>query len=232
MFTREKSSPHVSLDGIQLLASLSAAERSKIENQCHWKEFSEHQRIIEKGESYTFVYFLISGVATVLNYSSSGRAISYATIKSGDVFGELAAIDGRTRSAWVWATEPCQVAILPGDVFMELISEKKEVALALMRHLSEIIRNADEKIADLGLLGAEQRLCIELMRMANPDPSHPKGWIVSPKPKQYDLANLVGSSRETVSRILGHLAEEGVIRRGDNEYHIPDYEKLKVRVFS
>ena len=176
-----------SLDGVSLLDCLSATERAGLERQCRWMDFGPGEKIIERGEEYSSVYFLITGTAHVLNYSESGRAVSYAALKNGDVFGELAAIDGLPRSAWVCT------------------------------------------ITDVSLLGAEQRVCMELIRMAEPDPNDPERYLVFPVPTQTNFANMIGASRETVSRILGRLRDDDIVQRTDKGLAIPDRGRLEQR---
>ncbi len=188
-----------------------------------------NEKIIAQGEDYTDVYFLVTGKAHVLNYSVAGEAISYATLGDGDVFGELAAIDGLPRSAWVWALTPCTVIAMPGSVFRDLVASHPDLSFALLCKLASVIRTSNERIADFRLLGAEQRVCIELIRMAVPDPAKPKKLIISAVPTQANIANVIGSSRETVSRILGQLSKERIIRRKGKTLYILNRKKLEQR---
>ncbi len=218
-----------SLTGIPLLGCLSAAERKELERQCRWLEFGSGEKIIERGEEYSSVYFLLTGTAHVLNYSESGRAVSYAALKDGDVFGELAAIDGLPRSAWVCSVTPCLVAAAPGPAFLDLVTGNRTMAVALLKRLAAVIRLGDERLADVSLLGAEQRVCMELIRMAEPDPNDPARYVVSPVPTQSNFANMIGASRETVSRILGRLRDDDIVVRIDKGLAIPDRARLEQR---
>ena len=171
----------------------------------------------------------------MLNFSESGRAISYATLKHGDVFGELSAIDGLPRSAWVWTVTPCRVATLPGPNFRDLVTGRPPVALALLKKLTSVIRMADERIADLGLLSVDQRVCIELMRMAEPDAATQglgqRGLVVENLPTHASLASTVGASRETISRVFGQLRQQNIIHREGKTLYIRDRRKLEERAF-
>jgi CRP-like cAMP-binding protein len=225
----DAGSPAHDLSGIPLLDCLSAGERAELERQCRWMNFGPSEKIIERGEEYTSVYFLISGTAHVLNYSESGRAVSYAALKNGDVFGELAAIDGLPRSAWVCTVSRCVVGAVPGPVFLDLVTSNRDMAMALLKRMAAVIRLSDERLADVSLLGAEQRVCMELIRMAEPDPENPSRYRVFPVPTQTNFANMIGASRETVSRILGRLREDDIVQRTDKGLAIPDRARLEQR---
>ena len=216
-------------DSIPFLSSLSDKRWQEISQRCRMFEYDADQKIIQHGDDYSDVYFLITGSAHVLNYSSSGRAVSYATFTAGDFFGELAAIDGLPRSAWVWTMKPSKVLVMPGAVFRELVASERHLGLLLMQKLTRIIRTSDERIADMSLLGTEQRVCIELIRISQTDPNDSSKLIVFPLPTQSSFANQVGASRETVDRIFARLRDDGIIRRKGEVLYIENRKKLEDR---
>ncbi len=218
-----------SLEGIPFLSCLSPAERREIERHCRFHEHGADELIIQQGEKYTDVYILVIGKAHVLNYSKAGRAVNYATLSEGDIFGELAAIDGLPRSAWVWTMTPCTVVAMPGSFFRDLVTSHPDLSLALLRKLAGIIRIGDERIADFSLLGAEQRVCIGLISMAAPDPADSVSLIISPVPTQANFADVIGVSRETVSRVLSQLRQKRIIRQKDKTLYILNRKKLEQR---
>ena len=124
---------------------------------------------------------------------------------------------------------PCTVVAMPGSVFRDLVTSHLDLSLALLRKLAGIIRMDDERIADVGLLGAEQRICIKLISMVTRDPAKPKGLIISPVPTQATIADMIGLSRETVSRILSRLRQERIIRRKGGTLYILNRKKLEQR---
>ena len=209
-----------SLKDILLLASLSSEEHRELELKCSWREFDKQERILEGGDDNTDVFFLVSGQAHVLNYSGSGRIIEYATLYVGDVFGEYAAIDGLTRSAWVMALTPCVVAVLPGKVFVDTVIARPEICLALLRKFTGIIRLSDERMTSFSHLSAEQRVCLELIRLAERHPESSEELIISLAPTQRNLAHVIGTSRETVARIISQLRREGIIEYAGKTIHI------------
>jgi CRP-like cAMP-binding protein len=216
---------------VPLLSHLTDNARDNFSKKCRWVEFSPNESVIERGMRDTNVYFIITGNVHVLNYSETGRAFTYATLKEGDMFGELAAIDGLPRSAWVCTITHCQMATAPGSEFVKLLPHNPEMTLALLRRMSSNIRLLDERLTDLTLLGAEQRACTELLRMAKPDQEEPGGYLVAPMLTHANFANLVGVSRETVSRIFRKLREDSLIVHNKRGLCIPNREQLERRAF-
>jgi CRP/FNR family transcriptional regulator, cyclic AMP receptor protein len=217
------------LDNVPLLQSLTPAERREFEAKCRWREFEPGRAVIDRGEQLNDVYVLVSGRAHVMNFSVQGRVIDYAALHPGDVFGELAAIDGLPRSASVVTQTPCLIAVIPGKVFMHLVTTNAHIALELFKRLASIIRRGDERIADFSLLGAEQRVCLELLRLAEPDPGANGRFVIHPFPTQSTFANGVGLARETVGRILSRLTRDKLIERHDKAMYVRDRDLLEER---
>ena len=216
-----------SLASIRLLSSMSADALGQVENACRWRNYRAGESIIERGETTQDVYFLISGNARVLNLAVSGRFVAYALLGPGDFFGELAAIDGQPRSATVAAESPSRVAILPAREFRRLATSNQDIALSLLRRLTDIIRTCDDRIFDLSSLGAKQRIYFELLRLAEPDPSGAGDWVIFPLPTQTALAASADTTRQTVARTIGRLSEDGHVTRKSKALYIHDRKRLE-----
>jgi len=147
------------------------------------------------------------------------------------MFGEMAIIEGLPRSAWVCTITPFRLASLPGALFLEMVKKNANISLALLKQFSLRLRLSNEKLKDVSLLGTEQRACLELIRMAKIDPQSPGSYLIFQMPTQSNFANIIGSSRETVSRIFGKLKEEHIIIISKRGICIPDREKLERRAF-
>ena len=221
----------VIFSNIPVFLSLTEIDKKLLVQNCQFEEFDTGLNIIEQGDNSTTVYFLIKGAVHVLDYSESGRTITYAALKEGDMFGEMAAIDNLPRSAWVRTITPCTVATVPGKILLEVLKNNAAVSLAILKQLSNRIRLSDERLTDVSFLGAEQRACIELMRMAKPDPLESETFIIFQMPTQSNFANIIGSSRETVSRIFKKLKEESIINISGRRVSIPNRKKLEKRFF-
>jgi CRP-like cAMP-binding protein len=127
----------------------------------------------------------------------------------------------------VIAVSDCVIASLPADAFGALLERHASIAVALLRHLSQIIRTGDERIAELSVLGAVPRVYRELLRLAEPDPSEPGAWRIAELPTQHDIASRVGATRETVARALGQILTSGVVLRRGRTLLIRDRAMLE-----
>jgi len=210
---------------------LTEEERVVFEKNCSSADFAAGATIIERHNNDSSVFFVLSGTVSVLNYTVSGRAITHTTLRSGDIFGEMAAIDCSPRAAWVLAIDDCKLIKIPGSIFINLAERNHKFSLELLRKLSENLREANERVLDFFSLGAEQRACLELVRMAKPDPLRPNSYLVNQMPTQANFATLIGSSRETVSRIMSRLKNESVINISARGLEILDKKQLEKRAF-
>ena len=216
-----------SLASIRLLSSMSADALGQVENACRWRSYRAGETIIEREETTRDVFFLISGNVRVLNLAASGRFVAYALLGPGDFFGELSAIDGRSRSATVVAESPSRVAILPAHEFRQLATSNQDIVFSLLKRLTDVIRICDDRIFDLSSLGAKQRIYFELLRLAEPDSSGSGDWVIFPLPTQTALAASADTTRQTVARTIGRLSEDGHVTRKSKALYIHDRKRLE-----
>jgi CRP/FNR family cyclic AMP-dependent transcriptional regulator len=219
------------LSKLRLLSCLSEQEIATVRAQCDACSFDPGDTILERGALDKSVYFMIQGCAHVLNYSSSGRAVTYASAAQGEMFGEMAAIDGLPRSAWVCAISYCKLIKINEETFMGFVKNNPTFAISVLQKLSSNIRELDKRLINILSLGAEQRVCIEIISMAEPDPEAPGRYRVLEMPTHSNFANLIGSSRETVSRILSRLKTDRLITFSNRGLEISDRKKLENRAF-
>ena len=93
--------------------------------------------------------------------------------------------------------------------------------------MAEVIRGCDEQIMNLAELTASQRVCLQVLRLAEPDPVAADSWLLYPLLTQAVLAGDAGTTRETVARVLGRLTEKGLIHRKGRSLYIRDRQKLE-----
>ena len=143
-----------SLEGIAFLSGLADASLRALEQKCRWYRYVANEQILDRDSENRDVFFVVKGEVRVVNYSRSGREIAYARVGPGGYFGELAAIDGQSRSASIVAAEECLVAALPPDVFVGLLADSPDLTVRVLKRLSGIIRSCDDRIMDLSTLRA------------------------------------------------------------------------------
>ena len=216
------------LESIKLLGPLTAAEYRRLEKRCAWRRYKANEQILDRSSVSSDVLFVVEGRVHIVNYSMSGREIAYATVSAGGYFGELSAIDGEPRSATVVALEQCLLAGITPKVFNDLLLPHADIAIEVMRGLARIIRTCDDRIMDLSTLGAVQRVYVELLRRAIPDPVTAGAWIIYPMPTQTLIAGRASTTRETVARVLSQLSQAGLIGRKGKTVHIRDRDRLEM----
>jgi CRP/FNR family transcriptional regulator, cyclic AMP receptor protein len=216
-----------SLANVGIFSDLAAADIAKLEQRCSWKRFGRQELIIDRQAESREVYFIVAGKVRVVNYSMSGREVTFDDLAAGNHFGELAALDSQPRSANIVAIEPTTVASLTHETFRELLHEHPEVASRILVHMAQIIRASTERIMDLSTLGANNRVYAELLRLSKPGIRDDNTATIQPIPIHGDIASRVSTTRETVARVLGDLSRTDVVKREDDRLIILDVERLE-----
>ncbi|MDX1642824.1 MAG: Crp/Fnr family transcriptional regulator [Thermoanaerobaculia bacterium] len=219
--------PEKSLAAVPLFENLGELERKRYESVCSWRSYQEGQEIIGRESDSKDVFFVASGKVRVVNYSFSGREISYEDIAGGQLFGELAAIDGRPRSASVVAMEDSLLAIMPGGAFLKIVTHHPPVAHAMMQRLAEIVRTSTDRIMDLSTVGAHNRVYAEILRLARPSLEEDNTAVIQPIPVHADIASRVSTTRESVARAISELLKKDLVAREDDALIIRDFQQLE-----
>jgi CRP-like cAMP-binding protein len=215
------------LAGVTLFEGLDEAARRRLESRCTWRRYGAGETVLERGSESREVLFIVAGSVNILNISLTGREVAYARLYAGDCFGELAAIDGKPRSATVVAAEATLVGVLPSARFIELLRGHAEVTFTLLQRLTGMVRMGDVRIMELSTLAATQRVYAEILRMARPDAAVPSLWVVHPLPPLREIASRISTTRETVARALSQLYPTGLVRRKGKSLYIPDRDKFE-----
>lgn len=219
------------LSRIAIFDGLSNDTLERLESRCKWRHFQPNRQIIDSKDDSRDVFFITEGVVRVVNYSVSGREISFEDLTAGSIFGELAALDGEPRSASVVAVAETVVATMSPNSFCEMLKDEPMVALRLMQRLSRIIRTSVDRIMDLSTLGANNRVYAEVLRLAQPADGNMKKEngvaIIAPVPIHSDIASRVSTTRETVARVFSDLSRKGIVERAEDCLKIHDLDRLR-----
>jgi CRP/FNR family cyclic AMP-dependent transcriptional regulator len=215
------------LDSVPLLKELPQKERDDLVRQCRFRRYAEGEHIIDGQSVGRDVYFVVAGVVRVVNYSPSGREVAFDDIPAGNYFGELAALDGGPRSAFVQAQAPgATAAAMPPDVFIDLLQKYPKIGLEIMRRLARVIRFSTERIMDLSTVGANNRVHAELLRLAQAAGTNGNSSTISPIPHHADIASRVSTTRETVARVFSELTKAGMLERNKSALVVRDVDRL------
>jgi CRP-like cAMP-binding protein len=147
----------------------------------------------------------------VVDITEDGRAIGLRMLKPGDFFGEIAVINGSTRSASVVALSSVLVAFLPRSTALHLFSHSPSVANQMLRYLAEKVQRDSEFRALLSINNTARRLCSYLALTKQKGADNVE--VVENLPTHQDIANMINTSRETVTRVLVNLVNQGIVQK-------------------
>lgn len=218
------------LSVIREFSGLSLADLEAVAKLCRWRHYDAGEEIIRYQDTSASTCFVISGEIRVTYYSPSGHEVILCDLPAGGIFGELTAIDGEGRSATVIARERSLIASIAAPVFLNLIHTNQAVCVAILKRLTGQIRRLTARVLDFSTLNVNSRIHVELLRLAREVSADTNTVILSPAPKHIDLANLVSTHREAVTRELNNLVRLGLVRRESNKLVIVDMKKMTALV--
>jgi CRP/FNR family cyclic AMP-dependent transcriptional regulator len=196
------------IKNIPIFADLPARDLRAIAERAVCKVFPRHTILIVEGDRTDSLYVLIRGKVKVYLSDDQGKEVILNTLGPGEYFGELALLDEEPRSASVMTQEPTEVAIISKEDFDRCLSENPSIAINLIRVLSQRIRSLTGNVRDLALLDVYGRVTRLLLRLAEGK----EGKLVIPQRLTHqEIANMVGASREMVTRIFRDLTSGGYI---------------------
>ena len=215
------------LQSVSIFWDLNEDELGHIADKMVAKHFENGNYIFLEDSEGEQCFFVLEGSVKVTRLSKDGREVILAMLNEGDFFGEMSLLDGESRSANVIALEKTKVLTLDRNDFIAVINDYPSIAVQLLKELARRLRKSDRQIASLSLSDAEKRIALCIIRFADEQGVIQNGKVSIPKtPIQQDIANMAGTSRETVSRALGLLEKEDLIERNGRELIILDYKKF------
>jgi CRP/FNR family transcriptional regulator, cyclic AMP receptor protein len=217
---------------VPLFSELSTGELDRVAQVGIPRSFPRETRIFHEGDPGDACYIVREGSARVTREHPDGRAITLATLGPGAIFGELAMLDGERRSASVEATENTELVALPASDMRKLIREHPEMAEKLVVALTRRLREANERISRQSFQTVPSRVAGVLNQLLADEAVTPMVRDgVTIRLRQADLAQLAGTSRESVSRFLATLERAGVVRVGRGTVTVLAPERLDAYIF-
>ena len=189
-----KDLPHEQLDYLQKMTREFTYPRGSI--------------ITSQGEMSNSLHIVLEGRLKVYVNGSEGRQVVLAWLKAGDFVGELSLLDNQPRSASVMAYTKTRTLMLTQDGFLRFVEAYPDTLLPMLRILASRLRALDETICSLSTLDVYGRVARILLHESKEDES---GHRIAPRMTQQEIAEMVGCSREMVSRILKDLRTGGYI---------------------
>ncbi len=205
------------LRSIPLFACLDPGEFHEVQRKIQEKRFHKNQVVLLEEETTSFMYIVYSGKVRVVHLGSDGSERILAVHKRGDVFGEMALLDAKTAPATVIAMEDAEIALITKDTFLTIFMKNEKVLHQLVAILCRRLREAQLVLKAITLPDAEQRLRsilnhLSLLHGVKDD----RGVVIALRLTHKELAGYTSVSRETVTRLLHRLTEEGDVEMLEN----------------
>ena len=199
------------LSKIPLFSDLDADDLNTLGRAAVTRKYPRNAVVLNDGDTTDAVYVIRSGQVRVSRINEEGREVVLAMMGEGDYFGEMALIDEQPRSATVSTKSACELVVIRKPDFQALLESNPQIGLAIMRGLCERLRHADGKIESLALMDVYGRISRALLEMAGH--GEDDTLVIEEPVTHKELAQIVGSSREMVSRILKDLEKGGYIAK-------------------
>ncbi|MFN7973214.1 MAG: Crp/Fnr family transcriptional regulator [Acidobacteriota bacterium] len=214
---------HAQLKSIPIFSGLDDTEFQRMAQVASIHRFRKDTVVFfeeEVGESFFLIH---KGRVKVSRLSNSGKEIILAILRVHDFFGEMSVLDNAPRSATVIAMEDTELVKIRRSDFMKVMHDHPEIAIKMLATFSERLRKANEKIGNLALLDVYGRVARVLLDMASEQGiRRPDGTLSFRRPTHQEIANTIGTSRETVSRTLSDLQKRGYIDLVGKEIHLKE----------
>lgn len=200
------------LKQVSLFANVDEAELERLGSTLQEQSFPKDTPVVSRDEQGDAMYIITKGRMKVVIQGDGDREVILTILKAGEFFGEMALLDSLPRSADVISLEPCKVLVLKRANFVAHIRQSPDIAINVMAELSLRLRRADEVISNLALLDVYSRVAHILIDLAKRDGEDvDEGILIKYRPTQQDIASMIGTSRETVSRVLSEFQRRGFI---------------------
>lgn len=218
------------LKSVALFSDLEEAELERFSHVAVPRSFPAGTRVFHEGDNSDACYIVKEGSFRVTREHSDGRAITLATLGPGEIFGELAMLDGDQRSASAEALTDGELLALPAGDVRSLLGRHPEIALKLVAGLVRRLRAANVRLTKQSFQTVPSRVAGILAQLSREQDGNGAGEVTI-RMNQTDLAQLAGTSRESVSRFLAELERAGVVRSGRGRVTVLDPPKLRNYIY-
>jgi len=207
-----------------LLQDLPQSTLMHLSAQMEDRVFARREVLSTKEQTRFDLGFLLSGRLQGVDTTVDGRSVGLFFVEPGDYFGELSVVDGMPAAEYVVAVSKSRALFLEASVARQLIFDHSGIAQAVMARLSQRVRQVTAQRTLLALPNPFQRLCVQLLLLARP--SELKQAVLEFAPTHQELAIMINSSRETVTRAFQTLILKQVIERQGDDLYLLDVQFL------
>lgn len=217
-------SPAAVLQKVPLFSQLAPVELQRVVEVVRERAYPKNSVILFEDDPGDALYVVAEGQVKVVLIGEDGREVILSVLGTGEFFGEMALIDDEPRSAHVIAMEDSSLLVLRREEFQGILRQSPGIAVALLRELSRRLRRVDEKVGSLVLLDVNGRVAQLLLELADEEKD---GARITRRLTHHTIAQMIGSSRETVSRTMRELVDKGFIHVSRRDIEIRDRPGLE-----
>jgi CRP-like cAMP-binding protein len=216
------------LGSVPLFADLNERDLRELAEALRPRRYRRGETIFVTGDPGTSLCVVNTGRIKLALSSNEGREVILDVLGPGEVFGELALLDGEPRSADAVSVEATELLLLHRETFLRFLRERPEVAINLIGVLSRRLRRDAQLVQDAAFLDVPARLARTILRLAEPAED---GTLRTPRLTQSDLAAAAGTTRETLNKWLGFFVEQGFVKWNRSQVTVIDAEGLRRRIY-
>ncbi len=209
-----------SLRAIPLFSRVSESDLEELATHLIERRFPKNATVVEEGMPGDYMYVIREGRAKVTKASEDGREKIMNFLEAGAFFGDMALLGDQTQSASVKTLEESVLLALSRRDFIDLLRQSPDLSLAVIEELANRLRETNEQARSLSFQGVEERTRNLFERIARPEEGD-TGRLLTPVLTHQQIADMVGTSRETVTRSIKQLKESGWLGQEGKRYVIP-----------
>jgi CRP/FNR family transcriptional regulator, cyclic AMP receptor protein len=219
---------HSVLAGHPLFGQLRPEERERLVTYMRVARHPPRSVLFRKGDPGANMMIVLKGRVKICTHSEDGKELVLNLINPGEVFGEIALLDGSDRTADAVTLDQCEMLVLERRDFVPFLGRHPEACMRLFAVLCERVRRTSELLEEALFLEGASRLAKRLVRLAEIFGEPTGGGIrIGLRLSQQQLGNMVGMSRESMNKQLGQWRREDLIRMDDGYITIPDLDRLR-----
>lgn len=219
------------LKEVPLFSHLDEEDFQQLTAICTEKKFEKGQTIFYEEDSGTGFYIIISGQVKIVMLSNDGREHILGLLRERDFFGEMSILDGEPRSATAIALVDTKAISITREDFTKVLRNNPDISIKIMFVLCKRLRRADRHVESLAFLSAPGRVARTLTELADEQGVQDGNTIViNHKMTRQEFANIAGTSRETLTRVLMDFQDEGILDISKNQIILVDKKSLKDKI--
>ena len=194
--------------------------------------YKKNEMILFEDELDTRLFIIINGTVKLTRISEEGREYIFSFLGEGDFFGELSLLEDEIRSTNAVAVKESTIISFQRSDYVKIFRQFPQITLNLLREMTQRLRERDRMIKSMSLQNATGKVACTILRFADDAGDINMGQVEIPRlPPHRDIANMVGTSRETISRAINWLTEQGYLQKEGGRLIIKDYENFRASFF-